>query len=63
MTKSKEFENFDDTMRQLLKVPHAKLKAALDAEKAAKKRKPRTSASGRASRPGVSKRSFLQSFR
>lgn len=47
---NQEFNNFDRTMRKLLKVSHADLKAALDAEKAAKKRKPKTSASGRASR-------------
>jgi len=34
-----EFKNFDRTMRRLLKVPHSELKAKLDAEKAAKKRK------------------------
>jgi hypothetical protein len=45
-----EYENFDATMRQLMKVSHTDLKAKLDAEKAAKKRKPKTSASGRASR-------------
>jgi len=45
-----EFENFDQTMRRLIKVPHEKIKAKLDAEKAAKKRKTkRTSASRRAS--------------
>jgi len=36
---SKEFENFDRTMRDLMSVPHDEIKAALDAEKAAKKRK------------------------
>lgn len=36
-----EFKNFDATMRQLLKVPHSELKAALDEEKAAKKKKPK----------------------
>ena len=52
MTKSNEqFENFDRTMRKLMTVPHSEIKAKLDAEKAAKKRKPkRTSASARASR-------------
>lgn len=38
--KSHEYENFDATMRQLMKVSHAELKAALDAEKAAKKIQP-----------------------
>ncbi len=50
-TQSREFENFDNTMRQLMKVPHSEIKAALDAEKAAKKKrktKKKPSASGRA---------------
>ncbi len=47
---SSEFANFDRTMRQLIKVPHSRIKAKLEAEKAAKQRKPKkTSASGRAS--------------
>jgi len=46
-----EFDRFDATMRQLIKVPHSTIKAKLDAERAAKKRKPkRASASVRASR-------------
>jgi hypothetical protein len=46
-----EFDKFDQTMRKLISVSHGEIKAKLDAEKAAKKRKPkRTSASGRASR-------------
>ncbi|HZP34521.1 MAG TPA: hypothetical protein VFB23_14280 [Candidatus Acidoferrales bacterium] len=36
---SKEFDNFDRTMRELLKVPHSEIKTKLDAEKRAKKRK------------------------
>jgi hypothetical protein len=49
MTKNPEFEKFDETMRKLVKVPHRKIKAKLDAEKKAKKRKPKEiSASGRA---------------
>jgi hypothetical protein len=42
-----EFKHFDQTMEQLLKVPHSKIKAQLDAAKSgkAKKRKPKTSAS------------------
>jgi hypothetical protein len=49
-----EFENFDRTMHKLIDVPHSKIKAALDAEKAAKAKKKRRkankpSASGRAS--------------
>jgi hypothetical protein len=31
-----EFQKFDKTMRQLIKVPHSKIKAKLDAEKRAK---------------------------
>lgn len=50
MKRKSEFENFDDTMRKLITVSHSEIKAKLDAEKAAKKRKPkRTSASGRVS--------------
>lgn len=47
---SDEFKKFDDTMRNLLKVSHSELKAKLDAEKKAKKRKkPKSSsASGHA---------------
>jgi hypothetical protein len=32
-----EYEKFDATMRKLIKVPHSKIKAKLDAEKKAKK--------------------------
>jgi hypothetical protein len=39
MKKGSEFENFDRTMQKLMKVSHAEIKAKLDAEKAAKKRK------------------------
>jgi hypothetical protein len=51
--KNKEFENFDNTMKQLISVPHAEIKAKLDAEKAAKTKKRKAkelSASGRADR-------------
>jgi hypothetical protein len=51
--KESEYEKFDRAMDSILKVPHSEIKAKLDAEKAAKaekKRKPKTSASGRASR-------------
>lgn len=37
--KQSEFSNFDHTMRELMKVPHREIKAKLDVEKAAKKRK------------------------
>jgi hypothetical protein len=50
MKKNPEYEKFDTTMQRLMKVSHGDLKAALEAERAAKKRKPKTSASGRASR-------------
>jgi hypothetical protein len=47
--KSEEYSKFDRTMRALMKVPHTEIKAKLDAEKKAKKRKAKkTSASGRA---------------
>lgn len=39
MTKSKEYKNFERTMTELLKVPHSEIKARLEAEKQAKKRK------------------------
>ncbi len=51
MKNNTEFENFNNMMDKLLKVPHSEIKAKLDAEKAAraKKRKSKkTSASGRA---------------
>lgn len=45
-----EFERFNNVMRGLLSVPHSEIKAKLDAEKKAKKRKKvKSSASGRAS--------------
>jgi hypothetical protein len=53
--KNKEFENFDRTMRDLMRVPHSDIKAALDAEKATKKKKRKTkkpSASDRAVNDG-----------
>ena len=43
-----QFKKFDRTMRDLMKVPHSEIKAKLDAEKKAKKRKSKKpSASGR----------------
>jgi hypothetical protein len=39
MNPKNEFRNFDQLTRELLKVPHSEIKAKLDAEKAAKKRK------------------------
>jgi predicted GIY-YIG superfamily endonuclease len=38
MKSNPQFENFDRTMRDLMSVPHDEIKAALDAEKAAKKK-------------------------
>lgn len=51
MKPKSEFENFDRTMRALMSVPHREIKAALDAEKQAKKKKRKArkpSASGHA---------------
>jgi len=42
--KESEYQRFDRTMRELIRVPHSEIKAALDAEKAEKqgrKRKPK----------------------
>lgn len=39
MNKQSEFENFDKTMRELMKVPHSEIKAKLDEEKKAKAKK------------------------
>jgi hypothetical protein len=36
-THSNEFENFDRMMQKLIKVPHSKIKAKLEAEKVEKK--------------------------
>ena len=36
---SAEFERFDRTMTELLKVPHSEIKAKLDAEKEEKRRR------------------------
>jgi len=40
-----DFGNFTNFMRRLVAVPHSEIKAKLDAEKAAKKRKAKPSAS------------------
>jgi hypothetical protein len=37
--KNKEFDNFDNTMRKLIQVPHSKIKSALDEEKAEKQKR------------------------
>jgi len=39
MKQSKEFKNFDSSMRELLKVPHSEIASKIQAEKQAKKRK------------------------
>ena len=41
----KAFENFDNAMDALMKVPHSEIKAQLDAEKANKARKRKAKAS------------------
>jgi hypothetical protein len=54
--KNNEFENFDRTMHDLIRVPHEDIKAALDAEKAEKQKKKRKAkkpaASGRVGSDG-----------
>lgn len=49
--RNQEYQNFDNMMKQLVKVPHSEIKSKLDAEKAAKKRKKSRKSS--ASREGV----------
>jgi hypothetical protein len=39
MKKTKEYDNFENLARRIISVPHSEVKAKLDAEKAAKKRK------------------------
>jgi hypothetical protein len=39
------FEQFRDFMKRLVAVPHSEIKSRLDAERAAKKRKPKKKAS------------------
>ena len=39
MKKKTEYKNFTDLLDRVLSVPHSEIKAKLDAEKAAKKRK------------------------
>jgi hypothetical protein len=45
MNRQSEFDNFDATMRKLIRVPHSKIKAKLEAEKKEKqtKREPKPS--------------------
>ncbi len=48
MTKKSEYGKFTNLVTGLLKVPHSEMKAKLDAEKQAKKRKkPRASSASR----------------
>jgi hypothetical protein len=42
-----EYENFANLTTKLMKVPHSEIKAKLDAEKAAKKRKKSKSSASR----------------
>lgn len=51
MKEPSEFDNFDRTMRDLMKVPHEEIKKELDAEKAAKTVKKR-----KAKKPSASDR-------
>jgi len=39
MKTASEFDNFDRTMHEIIKVPHGELKAKLEMEKKVKKRK------------------------
>ena len=39
MKKTNAYDNFERTVRELIKVPHSEIKAKLEEEKAAKKRK------------------------
>jgi hypothetical protein len=39
MKKTNEYDNFENLARRIINVPHSEVKAKLDAEKAAKKRK------------------------
>ena len=39
MKNKTEYDNFKDLMGKLIKIPHSEIKAKLDAEKRAKKRK------------------------
>ena len=43
--KSNEYDNFAALLGKVVKVPHSEIKAKLDAEKAAKKRKPNRASS------------------
>ncbi len=48
MKKTNEYDNFENLARRIINVPHSEVKAKLDAEKAAKKRKkPKKSSASR----------------
>jgi|HubBroStandDraft_2_1064218.scaffolds.fasta_scaffold1483606_2 hypothetical protein len=48
MKKTNEYNSFENLARQIVSVPHSEVKAKLDAEKAAKKRKkPKKSSASR----------------
>ena len=48
MNKSREYKNFENLAQQVFSVPHSEIKAKLDEEKAAKKRKkPKQSSASR----------------
>ena len=46
---SGDFDRFKNFMQRLVAVPHSEIKAKLDAEKAAKMRKPKRASASRAS--------------
>jgi hypothetical protein len=54
MKRNADFDRFNETMKRLIAVPHSELKAKLDAEKAAKKRKSKRPSASRAA--GASRR-------
>jgi hypothetical protein len=41
VSEKNEYQNFDSMMRKLIKVPHSKIKAKLEAEKAQRKQNPK----------------------
>lgn len=47
MSRSHEFDRFDATMKKLLSVSHAEIKAKLEADKKAKKRKAKRASASR----------------
>jgi hypothetical protein len=51
MKEKTEYDRFEDLMSDLIKVPHSEIKAKLDAEKRAKKRKKVKKSSASPNRP------------